>query len=300
MAASGRREADGVREILFNFVWRPELASVDVGGVVGSNGGTTLALWWVPGLSGGMVIQRETGHATSSNAGRIAPRFVGCRFTGVVISLVVYLLMSVLGAAIGASLLSPLSQPNPARTFGFGSGVWLIATTVVSVFAGAYFAGRCAPVLGWMHGLLAWAVMILFVVFGMASLVGGAVGVAGNIASAGATVGAAASQSNAGSGAVNALAQQARNAIASVAAVTSSPQAEADARQTADTATRAVARASWFSVAALAIGAVIALGAGALGYRHQPTVERGVAAGSVPPRGAVVTGPDAETPRRVR
>jgi hypothetical protein len=207
--------------------------------------------------------------------------------------------MSVLGTAIGASLLSPLSQSNPARAFGFGSGVWLILTTVVSVFAGAYFAGRCAPVLGWLHGLLAWAVMILFVVFGMASLVGGAVGVAGNVASAGATVGATASRSNTGSDALNSLTQQARNAIASVTAAASSPQAEADARQAADTAARAVARASWFSVAALVVGAVIALGAGGLGYRHQPPVERGAAARSAR-EAALATGPEDGMQRRVR
>ncbi|WP_327220394.1 hypothetical protein [Caballeronia catudaia] len=142
--------------------------------------------------------------------------------TGVVLSLVLYLVMSVLGTAIGASLLSPLSQPNPARAFGFGSGVWLIVTTVVSVFAGAYFAGRCAPVLGWLHGPAARAVMILFVVFAMASLIGGAMGVAGNVASAGAM---AVGQSKTGSDEINSLTQQARNAVASITAAASSPQA---------------------------------------------------------------------------
>lgn len=225
----------------------------------------------------------------------------GAVFTGVVISLVVYLVMSVLGTAIGASLLSPLSQPNPARAFGFGSGVWLIVTTVVSVFAGAYFAGRCAPVLGWMHGLLAWAVMILFVVFGMASVIGGAVGVAGDVASAGATLGAAAGQSKAGNDAITSLTQQARNTIASVTAAASSPQAEADARQAADTAARTVARASWFSVAGLFVGAVIALCAGALGFRHQPTVEKGGAARSSYVGGAALAeGPAGDMGRHVR
>src|SRR5258707_13351749 len=113
----------------------------------------------------------------------------GAIFAGVILSLIVYLVLSVLGTAIGATLLSPLSQPDPMRAFGFGSGVWMIVTTVVAVFTGSYLAGRCAPVLGWLHGLLAWAVMILFVVYGMASLVGGAVSVAGNVATAGGTVG---------------------------------------------------------------------------------------------------------------
>ncbi len=80
----------------------------------------------------------------------------GAVFTGVILSLIVYLVLSVLGTAIGASLLSPLSPPESMRAFGFGSGVWVILTTVIAVFTGSYFAGRCAPVLGWLHGLLGW------------------------------------------------------------------------------------------------------------------------------------------------
>ncbi|MFL9922247.1 YrzE family protein [Paraburkholderia fungorum] len=199
----------------------------------------------------------------------------GAIFAGVILSLIVYLVLSVLGTAIGATLLSPLSQPDPMRAFGFGSGVWMIATTVVAVFTGSYLAGRCAPVLGWLHGLLAWAVMILFVVYGMASLVGGAVSVAGNVATAGATVGAAQSQVPGGNPMVDSVKQQVQGMVASAASVASSPQAEQNARQTADTAARAVARATWFSFAALVVGAIIALGSSSLGFRHQPLYEEG-------------------------
>lgn len=144
------------------------------------------------------------------------------------------------------------------RAFGFGSGVWMIVTTVVAVFTGSYFAGRCAPVLGWLHGLLAWAVMILFAAYGTASLIGSAASVAGNVATAGGTVGAAGSQSPAGGSLVDWVTQQIQNAVASASAVASSPQAEQDARQAADTTARAVARATWFSFAALVVGAIIA------------------------------------------
>jgi hypothetical protein len=199
----------------------------------------------------------------------------GAIFAGVILSLIVYLVLSVLGTAIGATLLSPLSQPDPMRAFGFGSGVWMIVTTVVAVFTGSYLAGRCAPVLGWLHGLLAWAVMILFVVYGMASLLGGAVSVAGNVATAGATVGAAQGQAPTGNPVVDSVTQQVQGVVASAASVASSPQAEQNARQAADTAARAVARATWFSFAALVVGAIIALGSGSLGFRHQPVYEEG-------------------------
>jgi hypothetical protein len=195
----------------------------------------------------------------------------------VILSLIVYLIMSVLGTAIGASLLAPMSQPNPGRVFGFGSGVWVIVTTVLAVFVGSYFAGRCAPVLGWLHGLLAWAVMTLLLLYGMTSIVGGAVSVAGNVAAATANVGAAAN--NPGNQATGSLAdsakQQAQAVLDGAASTTASADAQQDAMQAAHTAARGIARATWYSFAALVVGAIIAVVSGSAGFRHQPPFEEG-------------------------
>lgn len=210
----------------------------------------------------------------------------GAVFAGVILSLIVYLIMSVLGAAIGASLLSPLSQRNPLEGFGFGSGVWVIVTTVVAVFVGSYFAGRCTPVLGWLHGLLAWAVMILVVAYGMTSLIGGAASAVGSVAATTTTVGATAANQGTGGGMLDAAKQQAQAALASAAAAASSPDAERDARQKAETAARNVARASWFSFAALIVGAVISIVSGAMGFRHQPRFEE---TGGTTDRDAIAT-----------
>jgi hypothetical protein len=210
----------------------------------------------------------------------------GSVIAGVILSLTVYLILSVLGAAIGMSALSPLSRPNPLQGFGFASGAYLIVMTVIAVFIGSYFAGRCAPVLGWLHGLLAWAVMILLVVYGATSLVGGAVGAAGNVAATGAAVGAAANPSGAAATVTGSLTQRVQGVIASASAEASSPQAESDARQAADTAARGAARASWFSFAALVVGAVISIVSGSAGFRHQPPFEEagGASTDSVPLR----------------
>jgi hypothetical protein len=198
----------------------------------------------------------------------------GAVIAGVILSLIVYLVMSVLGTAIGASLLAPMSQQNPGRVFGFGSGVWVIVTTVLAVFVGSYFAGRCAPVLGWLHGLLAWAVMTLLLVYGMTSIIGGAVSVAGNVASTTATVGATAAN-QADSSLVNSVKQQAQAAADAMASAASSPDAQQDAVQTAQTAARGIARATWYSFAALVVGAIIAVVSGGAGFRHQPPFEEG-------------------------
>jgi hypothetical protein len=191
----------------------------------------------------------------------------------VILSLIVYLIMSVLGTAIGASLLAPMSQPNPGRVFGFGSGVWVIVTTVLAVFVGSYFAGRCAPVLGWLHGLLAWAVMTLLLLYGMTSFIGGAVSVAGNVAAATANVGASASNQP-GSSADSAR-QQAQAALDAGASAVTSADAQQDAMQSAQTAARGIARATWYSFAALVVGAIIAVVSGSAGFRHQPPFEEG-------------------------
>lgn len=203
----------------------------------------------------------------------------GSVIAGVILSLIVYLIMSVLGTAIGASLLSPMTRPDPLHGFGFGSGAWMIITTVLAVFVGSYFAGRCAPVLGWLHGLLSWAVMILMVAYGMTSLVGSAASTAGSVAATGAQVGAtmstgrAASSTGTGASLMGSAQQQVQGALASAASEASSPQADQDARQTADTAARILARASWFSFAALVVGAIISIVSGAAGFRHQPPAE---------------------------
>lgn len=197
----------------------------------------------------------------------------GAVIAGVILSLIAYLILTVLGTAIGTSVLSPLTQPDPARGFAFGSGAYMIVMTVIAVFIGSYFAGRCAPVLGWLHGLLAWAVMIIVMAYGATSLVGSAVNATGSIASTGATATAAAGPSAASGTMMSSLKEQVQGAVASATAMASSPQAEADTRQAADTAARGVARASWFSFAALVVGAIIAIVSGVAGFRHQPPFE---------------------------
>lgn len=201
----------------------------------------------------------------------------GSIIAGVILSMIVYLVMSVLGAAIGASLVSPLARPDPLHGFGFGSGVWVIVTTVLAVFVGSYYAGRCAPVLGWLHGLLSWAVMTLLVVYGMTSIISGAVSTVGSVAATSAQVGATAAN---GAGAANPLVDTAKQQLqaaaasaASIASMASSPEAEQSGREAAATAARGVARASWFSFAALVVGAIIAIVSGGAGFRHQPPFE---------------------------
>lgn len=102
----------------------------------------------------------------------------GAVFAGGLISLIVYLILSVLGTAIGASAIDPLGDAHPLAGFGTGTGLWLSATTLLSIFAGAFIAGRSAPGEGALHGLLAWSLTTLATVWLLASLAGSVTGAA--------------------------------------------------------------------------------------------------------------------------
>lgn len=95
-------------------------------------------------------------------------------------ALVTYLILSVLGTAVGASAVDPMHEGNPLSGFGVGTGIWLFVSTLISLAAGAFIAGRTAPDRGGLHGLLSWAVTTLLTTWLVVSLASGVVGLAGN------------------------------------------------------------------------------------------------------------------------
>lgn len=122
-------------------------------------------------------------HVIHSRVPRISwsPRISwGAVFAGGLVSLIVYLMLSVLGTAIGAAALNPLSDTHPLAGFGTGTGLWLSLTTLLSILAGAYIAGRSAPGQGALHGVLTWSLTTLATVWLLASLATGLAGAAVN------------------------------------------------------------------------------------------------------------------------
>ena len=115
----------------------------------------------------------------------------GAIIAGVVVILVVQLLMMLLGLAIGASTIDPVSGDTPqASSFGISGAIWWLIATAVSVFAGAWVAGRLAGMPartdGMLHGIVTWAAATLIAVYLLTStiggLIGGAFGALGNVA----------------------------------------------------------------------------------------------------------------------
>jgi hypothetical protein len=218
----------------------------------------------------------------------------GAVFAGVVLSLVAGLILNMLGAGIGASALAPLKYQNPLQGFGFATGAWLLIASVISVVIGSYLAGRCAPVLGWLHGMLAWSVTMLVVVYLSLSFAASALSAADNVAGQALNAAAVSNRDggNAGQSGAQALANTAQqqvqqNGIDPNAPVT--PQMDAQARVTADNAAHNVARATWWGFALLVLGAVISAAAGNLGFRHQPLDETSGGAALAPSARVVPT-----------
>lgn len=112
-------------------------------------------------------------------------------FAGVILSVVIYLLLTILGTAIGATTIDPLKEQNPLDGLGKGAAIWTGLSMLISIGVGAFITGRLAQREGALHGLLMWAVNTLFVVWlaitllssavsGTASVIGSGFSMVGN------------------------------------------------------------------------------------------------------------------------
>lgn len=126
----------------------------------------------------------------------------GAVFAGVVIAVAVQLVLGILGAGIGLTMVDPFEGTTPgAAGFGIGAGIFWLITTVIALGAGGYAAARVAGVHdrfdALVHGLVVWGVTLILTLYLLTSVVGGIIGGAfrtvGAVAgAAGSTVGAAA------------------------------------------------------------------------------------------------------------
>ncbi len=127
----------------------------------------------------------------------------GAVFAGVVIAVAVQLVLGILGAGIGLTMVDPVEGTTPgAAGFGIGAGIFWLITTVIALGAGGYAAARVAGVHdrfdALVHGLVVWGVTLILTLYLLTSAVGGIIGGAfrtvGAVAgTAGSAVGAAAS-----------------------------------------------------------------------------------------------------------
>jgi len=105
----------------------------------------------------------------------------GAIFGGTFIAMFFQLLLGLLGLAIGLTVLRPGQAISPEGV-GFGTGIWLVLITLISVFIGTFAAGRFAGIQsrydGLMHGVATLAFLSILSIFmvssGVSNVIGGA------------------------------------------------------------------------------------------------------------------------------
>jgi hypothetical protein len=107
----------------------------------------------------------------------------GALVAGAAVALACSVMLNLLGAAIGASMVDALDRDTPsAMTFSITAGVWMLLAALISYFLGGLVASRLSaasdPDVASMYGLAVWGIGILVSSFVVASSVLGAVGTA--------------------------------------------------------------------------------------------------------------------------
>lgn len=90
----------------------------------------------------------------------------GAIIAGIVISMVVMLAFNMLGLSIGAATINPAVEADPVEpALATGAVIWLIGSTLISLFLGGYVAGYMSGSSdntdGAIHGLVTWGVVTL-------------------------------------------------------------------------------------------------------------------------------------------
>jgi hypothetical protein len=94
---------------------------------------------------------------------------------GAIFALATQLVLTLIGTAVGLATLNPATGENPSgTTLGIGAGVWLVISSLVSLFLGGYVAGRLGGTFnGWLHGLATWATVTMLTILLLTTAAGG-------------------------------------------------------------------------------------------------------------------------------
>lgn len=130
--------------------------------------------------------QTEVHHTATTP--RLAPSRVrrvswGAIFAGLTVTIVVQIMFTLLGAAIGAATINPLTEANPTKGLGIGAAIWMLVTGLISIWIGSCVAGRLSGgprrADGMLHGIVTWSASTLTMLFLLATATGAVVGGAG-------------------------------------------------------------------------------------------------------------------------
>ena len=101
-------------------------------------------------------------------------------FAGVLVAIVSQMLLTLLGLGIGLSTVDAATEQNPTAGLGTGSAVWYIISSLLSLFAGGWIAGRLASAPrrfdGIIHGVLTWCLATLLTIYFLTTTIGSILG----------------------------------------------------------------------------------------------------------------------------
>ena len=108
----------------------------------------------------------------------------GAVFAGAIIALATQLVLTLIGVAIGLATLSPATGESPSgNALGAGAGIWLVVSSLISLFLGGYIAGRLGGTFnGWLHGLTTWGTVTLLTIMLLTTAAGQLIGTASALA----------------------------------------------------------------------------------------------------------------------
>lgn len=105
----------------------------------------------------------------------------GAIIAGLFVTVILQVILTLLGAAVGAASIDPLTEQNPAQGLATGAAIWLVASGLIALFFGAWVAGRLSGgprrMDGLLHGVVTFSVaevsMILLLATGLGNVIGG-------------------------------------------------------------------------------------------------------------------------------
>src|SRR4051812_30573732 len=102
-----------------------------------------------------------------SPVGRPAPSWVkrvswGAIFAGLFVTIVLQIMLTLLGVAVGLAQVEPLQGETPTKGLAIGSGIWVLVSSLISIWVGACVSGRLSGgprrADGLLHGIVTWSV----------------------------------------------------------------------------------------------------------------------------------------------
>lgn len=205
----------------------------------------------------------------------------GAVFAGAFIALATQLVLTLIGMAIGLATINPATGDTPsAAGLGTGAVIWLLISSLISLFSGGYIAARLGgAVNGWLHGLTTWGLVTVGSVLLLTTAAGGLIGAASGLTSFAAN--------NAGRAAhvplppalqrqvdrLQSQASQAADQAATDAQQTDPDVRAARAREAAENAAKGGALGTGGAALGLILGALAAAFGGRTGQRYRDTVE---------------------------